>query len=91
MMRFAASSQLASVFSLQGVHTGDVVAVFAANSPEMILSIAAVSKLGAIPALINTSLQSKSTHLPTFPQSYHPILYYIHTCHAPTSPHTPSP
>ena len=53
------SSRLAAVFHHHGVSSGDVVAVFTSNSPEMVLSLVAVSKLGAIPALINTALQSK--------------------------------
>ncbi|KAH6676983.1 putative bifunctional fatty acid transporter/acyl-CoA synthetase [Plectosphaerella plurivora] len=52
------SSRLAVIFQRQGVSNGDVVAVFATNSPEMVFTIAAASKLGAIPALINTALQS---------------------------------
>ncbi|KAM5343985.1 hypothetical protein ACJ41O_012522 [Fusarium nematophilum] len=54
------TDRLASVLSRRGVTAGDNVAVFTTNSPEMVLSIAAISKLGAIPALINTSLRSQT-------------------------------
>ncbi|RSL55957.1 hypothetical protein CEP53_006941 [Fusarium sp. AF-6] len=54
------SRKLAAVFHHHGVSSGDVVAVFTSNSPEMVLSLVAVSKLGAIPALINTALQRQT-------------------------------
>ncbi|RMJ07496.1 hypothetical protein CDV36_012916, partial [Fusarium kuroshium] len=54
------SSKLAAVFHNHGVSSGDVVAIFTSNSPEMVLSLVAVSKLGAIPALINTALQRQT-------------------------------
>ncbi|KAM0331296.1 hypothetical protein ACHAQA_002966 [Verticillium albo-atrum] len=52
------ASKLAVIFQRQGVSNGDVVAVFATNSPEMVFTLAATSKLGAVPALINTALQN---------------------------------
>ncbi|RSL77246.1 hypothetical protein CEP51_009231 [Fusarium floridanum] len=54
------SNRLAAVFHHHGVSSGDVVAIFTSNSPEMVLSLVAVSKLGAIPALINTALQRQT-------------------------------
>ncbi|RSL43061.1 hypothetical protein CEP54_015245 [Fusarium duplospermum] len=54
------SSRLAAVFHHHGVSSGDVVAIFTSNSPEMVLSLIAVSKLGAIPALVNTALQRQT-------------------------------
>ena len=53
------SSKLAAALQHRGVASGDVVAILATNSPEMVFAQAAVSKLGAVPALINTALQSK--------------------------------
>ncbi|UPL02350.1 hypothetical protein LCI18_013284 [Fusarium solani-melongenae] len=54
------SSRLAAVFYHHGVSSGDAVAIFTSNSPEMVLSLVAVSKFGAIPALINTALQRQT-------------------------------
>ncbi|KAF3358299.1 hypothetical protein VdG1_02785 [Verticillium dahliae VDG1] len=56
----AEASRLAAIFHRQGVSNGDVVAVFATNSPEMVFTIVATSKLGAVPALINTALQNQT-------------------------------
>ncbi|KAG7153008.1 Long-chain fatty acid transport protein 4 like [Verticillium longisporum] len=56
----AEASRLAAIFHRQGVSNGDVVAVFATNSPEMVFTIVAASKLGAVPALINTALQNQT-------------------------------
>ncbi|KAL9950119.1 hypothetical protein ACHAQF_004569, partial [Verticillium nonalfalfae] len=56
----AEASKLAAIFHRQGVSNGDVVAVFATNSPEMVFTIVATSKLGAVPALINTALQNQT-------------------------------
>lgn len=39
------------------VQPGDFVAVFTTNSPEMVVTIYALSKLGAVAALINTALR----------------------------------
>lgn len=40
-----------------GVSRGDFIAVFMTNSPEMVITLLALSKLGAIGALINTNLR----------------------------------
>jgi acyl-coenzyme A synthetase/AMP-(fatty) acid ligase len=50
---------LAEILHAHGVQNGDVVAVFMTNSPEMAFALLALSKLGGIPAFINTSLRSK--------------------------------
>jgi citronellyl-CoA synthetase len=44
----------------QGVKKGDVVAVFIENRPELLVTILAVAKVGAISALLNTS-QTRDT------------------------------
>ena len=42
-----------------GISKGDFIAVFTTNSPEMIITILALSKLGAVSALINTNLRGR--------------------------------
>jgi acyl-CoA synthetase (AMP-forming)/AMP-acid ligase II len=42
----------------QGVREGAFVAVFMTNTPEMVFTINAISKLGAVAAFINTALRS---------------------------------
>ncbi|SPO04692.1 related to acyl-CoA synthetases (AMP-forming)/AMP-acid ligases II [Cephalotrichum gorgonifer] len=54
------SSKLATVLQQRGVSSGDIVAVLTTNSPEMVFTLAAVSKLGAVPALVNTALQRQT-------------------------------
>jgi acyl-coenzyme A synthetase/AMP-(fatty) acid ligase len=49
--------KLAAFLESNGVKKGDYVGVFMTNSPEMVIIILALSKLGAIGALINTSLR----------------------------------
>jgi acyl-CoA synthetase (AMP-forming)/AMP-acid ligase II len=44
---------------------GDFVAVFTTNSPEMVVCIYALAKLGAIAPLINTNLRG----MPSYPIS----------------------
>lgn len=41
-----------------GAHANTFIAVFMTNSPEMVFTILAISKLGAVPALVNTALRS---------------------------------
>jgi len=41
------------------VKTGDFVAVFTTNSPEMVIILYALAKLGAVAAMINTNLRGK--------------------------------
>lgn len=49
---------------------GDVVAVYFSNSPEMVVVLYALSKLGAIAALINTNLRGQ--YLPRTAERYGP-------------------
>ncbi|RDW89159.1 bifunctional fatty acid transporter synthetase (FAT1) [Coleophoma cylindrospora] len=49
--------KFAKVLQDNGLGTGDFIAVFTANSPEMVVSILAISRLGAVGALINTNLR----------------------------------
>lgn len=49
---------MADVLSHLGVQKDMFVAVFMTNSPEMVFAMLAISKLGAVPALINTALRS---------------------------------
>lgn len=43
----------------KGVQTGDFIGVFMSNSPEMVMAILALQKLGAVAALLNTNLRGK--------------------------------
>ncbi|CAH0035249.1 unnamed protein product [Clonostachys rhizophaga] len=52
------STKLAALLQERGIVSGDTVAFMTSNSPEMIVALAAVSKLGAVPALINTALRN---------------------------------
>lgn len=49
--------RLAALLHERDIHSGDFVAVFATNSPEMIVILYALSKLGATAALININLR----------------------------------
>lgn len=49
--------RLAALLHERDIHSGDFVAVFATNSPEMIVMLYALSKLGATAALININLR----------------------------------
>ncbi|KAL5336203.1 hypothetical protein BJX70DRAFT_400851 [Aspergillus crustosus] len=51
------ADRLAALFQEKDVHTGDFVGVFTTNSPEMVVIIYALSKLGAVAALININLR----------------------------------
>src|SRR4051794_13390332 len=55
---FAVADGLAEILRARGVSNGDFVAVFMTNSPEMVFVLLALSKIGGIPALINTALTS---------------------------------
>ncbi|KAL4931261.1 putative bifunctional fatty acid transporter/acyl-CoA synthetase (FAT1) [Aspergillus undulatus] len=55
--------RLAALLHQREVHEGDFVAVFTTNSPEMVAIIYALSKLGAVAALINVNLRDDTfTH-----------------------------
>lgn len=51
------ANRMAQSFIDLGVKKGDVVAVFIENRPELLVCIAALTKIGAVGALINTSLR----------------------------------
>ena len=53
--------RFAALLHARDIKTGDVVGVFTTNSPEMVITIYALSKLGAVSALINTSLRGMDT------------------------------
>nr|WP_314529505.1 long-chain-acyl-CoA synthetase [uncultured Pseudomonas sp.] len=54
------ANRIAHHLSAQGIRKGDVVAVFIENRPELLVTILAVAKTGAIIALLNTS-QTRDT------------------------------
>ncbi|MHC8318846.1 long-chain-acyl-CoA synthetase [Pseudomonas sp. LB3P31] len=54
------ANRIAHHLTAQGIRKGDVVAVFIENRPELLVSILAVAKTGAISALLNTS-QTRDT------------------------------
>jgi len=55
----AVADRLAALLHARDIKPGDFVAVFATNSPEMVVCIHALSKLGAVAALINTNLRGR--------------------------------
>ncbi|OWP05437.1 hypothetical protein B2J93_7638 [Marssonina coronariae] len=54
-------ARLAAFLEEQGIQKNDFVAVFTTNSPEMVITILALSKLGAVAGLVNTSLRGYTT------------------------------
>ncbi|KAH8811094.1 putative bifunctional fatty acid transporter/acyl-CoA synthetase [Xylogone sp. PMI_703] len=50
-------NRFAAFLNANGIKQGDYIAVFTTNSPEMIITILALSKLGAIAALVNINLR----------------------------------
>ncbi len=54
------ANRIAHYLIAQGIGKGDVVAVFIENRPELLVTILAVAKVGAISALLNTS-QTRDT------------------------------
>ncbi|PGH10986.1 hypothetical protein AJ79_05137 [Helicocarpus griseus UAMH5409] len=50
--------QFAGLLHARGIKAGDVVSVFTTNTPEMVVAILALSKLGAVAGLINTNLRN---------------------------------
>ncbi|RAL16411.1 putative bifunctional fatty acid transporter/acyl-CoA synthetase (FAT1) [Aspergillus homomorphus CBS 101889] len=55
--------RFAALLHARHIGPGDFVAVFTTNSPEMVVTIYALSKLGAVAALINTNLRDDTfTH-----------------------------
>jgi citronellyl-CoA synthetase len=51
------ANRMAQTFKELGVNKGDVLAVFIENRPELLVCIAALTKIGGVAALINTSLR----------------------------------
>ena len=62
-MNFADVDKFAAILQQKGIGEGDYVAVFMTNCPEMVIAFCALSKLGAIPALINAALRSMPASL----------------------------
>lgn len=56
-----AVDRLAALLHVRDVKTGDFVGVFTTNSPEMVITLYALAKLGAVAAMINTNLRGKSS------------------------------
>lgn len=55
--------QFAALLKARDVKTGEFVGVYTTNSPEMVIILYALSKLGAIAAMINTNLRGKPFRL----------------------------
>jgi acyl-CoA synthetase (AMP-forming)/AMP-acid ligase II len=53
------ADRFAAHLHARGIRPGDFVAIFTTNSPEMVLTVYALAKLGAVAAMINTSLRGK--------------------------------
>ena len=49
--------KFAQILSERGIGNGDLVAIFTSNSPEMVIAILAISRLGGIAPMINTNLR----------------------------------
>lgn len=58
---FIVVDRFASLLHTKDIHAGDFVGVFTTNAPEMVVTIYALSKLGAVAALINTNLRGMKT------------------------------
>jgi len=54
------ANRIAHYLNAQGIAKGDVVAVFIENRPELLVTILALAKVGAVSALLNTS-QTRDT------------------------------
>jgi acyl-CoA synthetase (AMP-forming)/AMP-acid ligase II len=48
---------MAALLKGRDINSGDTVSVFTTNSPEMVVTLYALSKLGAVAAMINTNLR----------------------------------
>lgn len=57
--------RLAALLHARDIRPGDVVGVFTTNSPEMVVVVYALSKLGVVAALINTSLRGMNEMSPS--------------------------
>ncbi len=56
---YATTSRVAHALAAAGVKAGDVVALFAENSPFYIAAVLGISRVGATAALINTNLRGR--------------------------------
>ena len=54
---FAVVDRMAALLKSRDIKPGDTVGVFTTNSPEMVMTVYALSKLGAVAAMINTNLR----------------------------------
>jgi acyl-coenzyme A synthetase/AMP-(fatty) acid ligase len=63
-MEIAVVDRMAALLKTRGINPGDTVGVFTTNSPEMVITLYALSKLGAVSAMINTNLRG-NIHLST--------------------------
>ncbi|KAJ5753561.1 uncharacterized protein N7511_007714 [Penicillium nucicola] len=55
--------RMAALLKTRNINSGDTVGVFTTNSPEMVIILYALSKLGAVSAMINTNLRDDTfTH-----------------------------
>jgi acyl-CoA synthetase (AMP-forming)/AMP-acid ligase II len=57
---FSVVDRFAALLHSRDIKAGDFVAVFNTNSPEMVVTIYALAKLGAVAALINNNLRGMS-------------------------------
>ena len=57
----AVVDRMAALLKGRDINAGDTVGVFASNSPEMVVILYALSKLGAVSAMINTNLRGMSS------------------------------
>lgn len=51
--------RFAALMDARDVKAGDFVGVYTTNSPEMVIVLYALSKIGAVAAMINTSLRGE--------------------------------
>jgi acyl-CoA synthetase (AMP-forming)/AMP-acid ligase II len=56
------ADRFAAHLHARGIRAGDFVAIFTTNSPEMVFTIYALAKLGAVAAMINTNLRGISQY-----------------------------
>lgn len=55
--------RFAALLQARDIKAGDFVGVFMSNSPEMVVALYALSKLGAVAAMINTNLRGEELSL----------------------------
>jgi acyl-coenzyme A synthetase/AMP-(fatty) acid ligase len=51
------ADKISALLLKKGIQSGDFVAVFMSNSPEMVFTVLALSNIGAVPSFINTALR----------------------------------